>query len=85
MGRGSASERPLLKPGGLQGFGGWWRVAGEMGAVHSLFMSFPPCHGRTGVNIPKGRVVEDYAVICILGQGLELNGEGDRAAAAESP
>lgn len=53
-------------------------MAGRMGAVRSLFTSFLLCHGRMGVNVPEGHGAEDYAVICVTGQGRKLNGERDQ-------
>lgn len=58
--------------------------AKRMRPVRPLFLSFLCATGRTS---PKTHGAEDYAFICVLGQGLELDAEeGDRAmAAAESP
>lgn len=57
--------------------------AKRMRPVLPLFLSFLCATGRTS---PKTHGAEDYAFICVLGQGLELDGEeGDRAVAAQSP
>lgn len=57
--------------------------AKRMRPVRPLFLSFLCATGRTS---PKTHGAEDYAFICVLGQGLELDGEeGDRAVAAQSP
>lgn len=60
--------------------------ARRLGGSSSLFISFPPCHGRTGADTPSGTLLgEDHAFIHILGQEPELNGEGENVARAGDP
>lgn len=74
--RGLAGARGPLKLGGVAACG----TCQEMEAVRPLFLSFLCATGRTS---PTAHGAEDYAFICILGQGLELDGEeGDPAVAA---